>query len=79
MYAEEDTSLLHVLTIGDKDSQPGDIRHCEEFVEQSSSRKEKVQADRDETRTEQNKQSSKGPGNGERMAMQRTVPLPLSS
>ena len=33
VYPEEGKELLHVLTIGGKDTQPDDIKHCEEFVE----------------------------------------------
>lgn len=33
IYPEEDTETLHVITIGDKNSQSDDVRFCHEFVE----------------------------------------------
>lgn len=33
VYPEVDAEILHILTLGDKDSQSDDIKQCEEFVE----------------------------------------------
>lgn len=31
-YPDEDTETLHVITIGDKNSQNDDVKYCQEFV-----------------------------------------------
>lgn len=33
MFADERTKILHLMTLGDKESQEDDVRHCKSFVE----------------------------------------------
>lgn len=35
VYPDESRKILYVLTLGNKASQPDDLRHCQEFVKQT--------------------------------------------
>jgi len=45
VYPEEDKQILHVLTMGDKDSQEQDIKHCQEFITSLLSEKPQLRKD----------------------------------
>lgn len=60
VYPDEDSELLHVMTLGDKDRQGTDIAQCSHYVEQLLENKSDSKSKEDDDQNDQTNQQAAG-------------------